>query len=235
MTKPAAPDAPHDFARFDAVDYEIDGAGQEEEGLDLEAYLDLEENDEIARLVDGVRAGAGAERRAAPQARGREAPEAPRPAGGGAVRHPTPGAPAKPTMDGAPAEPPAPRGVRRGVGERGRPEAPGAAPEVRSQESPAAPPALDLAAVARALGRVQVQGRQLVVGCPACDGRASIVVYANRFKCFTCEATGDEAALAAHLTGWEERRVAGWLEAARESLHDAADVRRPWRLSFFSR
>jgi hypothetical protein len=192
MTKPAAPDAPPDFARFDPVDYEIDGAGQEEEGLDLEAYLDLDENGEIARLVDGMRTGAEAAARVAPQAP-REAPERP------------------------------------------RPEGPSAAPEVRCQESPAAPPALDLAAVARALGRVHVQGRQLVVDCPACEGRASIVVYANRFKCFTCEAAGAEAALAAHLTGWEERRVAAWLEAARESVHEAGDVRRPWRLSFFSR
>jgi hypothetical protein len=235
MTKPAAPDAPHDFARFDPADYEIDGAGQEGEGLDLEAYLDLEENDEIARLVDGIRAGAGAEGRVTPQARRREAPEEPRRAGGGAVTRPDPGAPAKPDTDGAPAAPKVSRGVLRGAGERGRPEGPSAAPEVRSQESPAAPPALDLAAVARALGRVHVQGRQLVVDCPACDGRASIVVYANRFKCFTCEAAGDEAALAAHLTGWEARRVAGWLEAARASVFGAADVRRPWRLSFFSR
>lgn len=95
---------------------------------------------------------------------------------------------------------------------------------------------LDLAAVARALGEVHVQARQLVVTCPRCEGRASIVVYADRFKCFGCEATGNERALAAHLTGWDPRRVDAWLEAAAASPEvEEADVRRPWRLSLFAR
>jgi hypothetical protein len=106
------------------------------------------------------------------------------------------------------------------------------------ERAPARPEArrLDLAAVARALGAVGVQARQLVVACPRCEGRASIVIYSDRFKCFGCDATGDERALAAHLTGWDPRRVGAWLEAAAARPEvDDTDVRRPWRLSFFAR
>ncbi len=217
MSKAAA-SASHDL--FDLNDFA--DADPDDDSLDLEAYLDLEESPEIARLMQEMR-GQGA------QAAAPAAPE--RPAG------PAVSAPAAPagrvavTATGT---------VLRGAG-RSAP-----APEPEARPEPARPPArraasrdasrLDLAAVARALGEVTVQARQLVVACPRCEGRTSIVIYADRFKCFGCEATGDERALAAHLTGWDPRRVVAWLEAAAETPEvDDADVRRPWRLSLFAR
>ncbi|HEX7126304.1 MAG TPA: hypothetical protein VF406_11150 [Thermodesulfobacteriota bacterium] len=206
MSKAAASDS---YDLFDLADLPDDNP-DDDDSLDLEAYLDLEESPEITRLMQEMRAG-GARAPAEPVAAARPAPPEPRrlAATRGAASD------ARPAPEATPAPAVAPVDRDRAYREARRP---------------------DLAAVARALGQVSVQARQLVVACPRCDGRASIVVYADRFKCFGCSATGDERALAAHLTGWDSRRVAAWLEAAavRPEVDDT-EVRRPWRLSFFAR
>ncbi|HEY8370271.1 MAG TPA: hypothetical protein VIM86_13250 [Thermodesulfobacteriota bacterium] len=209
MSKAASSD-PHDVHDlFDLVDL-AEGNPDDDDSLDLEAYLDLEESPEITRLMQEMRAG-GVRAPAATAADARSAPPEPRPHA--ATRDATNGP--RPGREAAPAPQAEPVGFDHARRE---------------------PRRLDLAAVARALGRVSVQARQLVVACPRCDGRASIVVYADRFKCFGCSATGDERALAAHLTGWDPRRVAAWFEAAavRPDVDDT-EVRRPWRLSLFAR
>lgn len=202
----SAPAPSPDILGFD----EPGPAGDKEEGLDLEAYLDLEESPDITRLVQNLQgeAGASAGREDGPPA----AAESSRPPLG----TPAPGEPGQTTATAAPTETGAPR---------------------RASVSRAAQPPLELEAVAHALGEVQVQGRQVVVVCPACGGRPAIIVYANRFKCFGCDAAGDEAALVALLTGWDDRRVARWLAAAREAMaeHEPEAGRRPWRLSLFTR
>lgn len=210
MPKAASSDA-QDF--FDLVDH---AAGEDpDDGLDLEAYLDLEESSEITRLMQEVR--------------GQDA--------AAAERQPEPGPPAERPSPARPAAAPSGTLPRAAVwpGQAAGAEAAGEAAAARPAGRTGRGTGLDLAAVARALGRVTVQARQLVADCPRCD-RASIVVYADRFKCFGCEATGDERALAVHLTGWDARRAAAWLEAAAAGTGvEETDVRRPWRLSFFAR
>jgi hypothetical protein len=211
--------------------------------VDLERFLDLDDSPEIADLVTAMRAEPSVE---LPEA-AREPAEAPLRAAAPVAEpvRPVPVAPARGGFGLA-----ARRGTRtagtvaadaRGAAAPGR--SPERRPSMPAQTAAAegASPArrdtapLDLAAIARALGQVHLQGRQLVVTCPACAGRAAIVIYANRFKCFGCEATGEERALVRLLTGWDARRVSAWLADARESTEAAPDVRRPWRLSLFAR
>ncbi len=218
---------------------EEDVVGADEEGPDLEAYLDLEESAEIARLMQQVRDGADigpVAPAAAPELSRCAKPEAQRelpPPPTSRLRRPDESLDAA-RLSSSPDQ-------ATGAGRAEAPE-PAADPAAAARRSAAPRPGrlqpLDVEAVARALGEVQVQGRQLVVGCPACGGRPTIVIYANRFKCFGCEAAGDEAALAAHLTGWDARRVARWLASAAPAAaaDDEAEAgRRPWRLPFFAR
>lgn len=211
MPKADASDAQDLFDLAEFADRDPDP----DDGLDLEAYLDLDESPEISRLMQAMRGEGPAAGEASPARAVAAVERAERPRGSI-----PPGGPPVPAAAGAPSDadvlrdpsPPRPPDRRIGRGE-----------------------GLDLAAVARALGHVSVQARQLVADCPRCD-RASIVIYADRFKCFGCEAAGDLRALAAHLTGWDARRVAAWLEAASANADvEDADVRRPWRLSFFAR
>ncbi len=208
MAKTAAPRLPAASPHLLESD-EPGLAGDGEDGLDLEAYLDLDENPDITRLVQDLRGESGAS--AGPEDAPPAAAGSVGSAGGAVAR----GEPHQ-TAAGAPAEADAPR---------------------RAGASRGAHAPLDLEAVARTLGNVQVQGRQVVVACPACGGRPVIIIYANRFKCFGCDAAGDEAALAVLLTGWDDQRVARWLAAAREAMagDEPEAGRRPWRLSLFAR
>lgn len=232
---------------------EEDVVGTDEEGLDLEAYLDLEESPEIARLMQQVRDGAAigpaqpdtvprvpSPVQAAPRVESTPAPATRLPGAVAALDGRVRPASTPSAISATPASParlrPEPESGRVrepwvALGEAGAPRQPAAGRPGRLRP-------LDTEGVARTLGEVQVQGRQLVVACPACGGRPTIVIYANRFKCFGCEATGDEAALAAHLTGWDARRVAQWLASATPVAAadgEAGSGRRPWRLPFFAR
>jgi hypothetical protein len=258
MTKSAAS---FDFAHLDPMDHEDE---VDIDDVDLERFLDLDDSAEIADLVTAMRAEPSAElpeagrepaepplRAAAPVAEPvRPVPVAPARGGFGlAARRGTrtartAGVRAAAATEAEVRAPHGPPAAGNGAADARGVTAPGRSP-VRRQSGPVPKPTsaqaphaaapLDLVAIARALGKVHLQGRQLVVTCPACAGRAAIVIYANRFKCFGCEANGEESALVRLLTGWDARRVAAWLADARVSTEAAADTRRPWRLSLFAR